>query len=92
MTEWERTKAGLDRIRELRGKGWKWGPTPKMTPAKIKRAGTMLNVKRMSGPEVAAKLGVSTPSVYGHWRKNPKWTKKSPASVPRFIPRKPKKN
>lgn len=67
----ERTKAGLAVIKELRGKGWKWGPKAKMTPAKIKRAGVLLNDKGLSGPEVAKRLKVSTPSIYGHWRKNP---------------------
>jgi DNA invertase Pin-like site-specific DNA recombinase len=84
----ERTKAGLAVIRELRGKGWKWGPKPKMTAAKIKRAGHLLNVKKLSGPEVARRLKVSAPSIYGHWVRNPKWTKDSKSNVPRFIPRK----
>src|SRR5581483_8925508 len=64
----ERTKAGLEAIKRLRGKGWKWGPKPKLSEAKIRRAGVMLNEKGMSGPEVAIKLGVKTPTIYQHWK------------------------
>ena len=38
-----------------------------MTPDRIKRVGELLN-GGMTGPKVAEKLGVSTASVYGHWK------------------------
>lgn len=63
----ERTKAGLAVIKKMRGKGWKWGPKRLMTDAKIAYAGRLLN-RGMSGPKVAAKLKVSTASIYGFWR------------------------
>lgn len=81
----ERTKAGLAVIKEMRGAGWKWGPKAKMTPAKIKRAGVLLNEKNLSGPEVARRLKVKPPTIYHYWVRNPKWTKNSKPSVPRFI-------
>lgn len=76
----ERTKAGLAVIKQLRGKGWKWGPKRIMTDAKIARAGRLLN-GGMSGPKVAAKMRVSTASVYGFWRWNKakkKWVRRTP--------------
>lgn len=84
----ERTKAGLAVIRKLRGKGWKWGPKIIMTPAKIQRAGTLLNKRDkkgkrvMSGPDVAARLKVSTASIYGFWKYNKRtgvFVRKQPA-------------
>lgn len=38
-----------------------------MTPDRIKLTGKLLN-GGMSGPKIAKKLGVSTASVYGHWK------------------------
>lgn len=68
----ERTTAGLAVIKERAGKDWKWGPPVYMTEERIKRAGALLNgaggKKPMSGPKVAAKMGVSTASIYGHWK------------------------
>lgn len=84
----ERTKAGLAVIRQMRGKGWRWGPKVIMTPAKIERAGKLLNrrdrkgKRAMSGPEVAARLKVSTASIYGFWKYNKRtgmFVRKQPA-------------
>ena len=79
----QRTSAGIAAIKAKRGKGWKWGPKRTMTEAKIARAGRMLN-RGMTGPEVAAKLGVSTASIYPSWKRN------KGKSGPRFVRRKPK--
>ena len=67
----ERTKAGIAAIREKRAKGARWGRQPKLTPALIKQAGEMLNRAALSGPEVARRLSVSTPTVYQYWQRNP---------------------
>lgn len=82
----ERTKAGIAAIKAKRAKGevWKWGAKAKMTPAKIKQAGEMLN-SGMSGPEVARRLKVKPPTIYSYWQSNPK------EGGPRFIRRKPKR-
>ena len=80
----QRTTAGIAVIKARRAGGFKWGPKRIMTDAKIARAGRMLN-KGKTGPEVAAILGVSTASIYPHWKRNPN------KSGPRFLPRKPEK-
>ncbi len=65
----QRTSAGIAALKERQnGKGWKWGPDVIMTPAKIKEAGRLLNEKKMSGPQVAKKLNVSTASIYAFWK------------------------
>lgn len=71
----ERTKAGLDRIREKReeeGEKWKWGRKPSLTEAQVVKAGELLNRenKPLSGPEVAERFGVSTPTIYQHYKLN----------------------
>lgn len=62
----QRTAAGIATVRK-QGSG-KWGRDLIMTEEKIVKAGVMLNEKRMSGPEVAERLGVSTASIYAHWK------------------------
>jgi len=63
-----RTSAGIAALKERTGhKNWKWGPKVIMTKAKIERAGKLLN-GGMSGPKVAAKLNVSTASIYAFWK------------------------
>lgn len=65
----QRTGAGIAALKERsKGKKWKWGREMIMTPAKIKEAGRLLNEKKMSGPEVAKKLNVSTASIYAFWK------------------------
>lgn len=68
----ERTTAGLAVMRERAGKDWKWGRKAILTEAQVVRAGKMLNRERkpMSGPEVAKHFGVSTPTIYQHYRLN----------------------
>lgn len=78
----ERTKAGLARIKELRGDGWTWGVKPKLTEAKVVRAGVLLNEKGWSGPKVAKHFKVSAPTIYQHWQRNKskrgkKWVRKT---------------
>lgn len=71
----QRTTAGIQAIKAKRAKGekWAWGRKTFMTPARIARVGKLLNgKKKMSGPAVAAKLSVSTASIYAFWMKNPK--------------------
>jgi DNA invertase Pin-like site-specific DNA recombinase len=62
----QRTSAGIAALRARR-KDKTWGPKVYMTPDRIKRVGELLN-GGMTGPKVAEKLGVSTASVYGHWK------------------------
>lgn len=82
----ERTKAGIAAIKEKREKGdeWAWGRKALLKEPQVVRAGEMLN-KGMTGPKVAAKYEVSTPTIYQHWARNPKWKPSSPASVPKWI-------
>jgi len=62
----QRTSAGIAALRARR-KDKSWGPKVYMTPDRIKRVGELLN-GGMTGPKVAEKMGVSTASVYGHWK------------------------
>lgn len=62
----QRTSAGIAALRARR-QDKSWGPKVYMTPDRIKRVGELLN-GGMTGPKVAEKLGVSTASVYGHWK------------------------
>jgi DNA invertase Pin-like site-specific DNA recombinase len=64
----ERTKAGIAAVRARR-KDATWGPAVYMTPERIKRVGELLN-GGMSGPAVAKKMGISTASVYAHWKQS----------------------
>jgi DNA invertase Pin-like site-specific DNA recombinase len=80
----QRTSTGIQTIKAKRARGekWEWGRKLIMTEAKIKRAGKMLNSGK-SGPEVAAALGVSTASIYPHWRRS----KKGPRRFVRQYPK-----
>lgn len=73
----QRTKAGIAAIRAKRGAGFRWGPKVYMTPARIERAGKLLN-SGMTGLEVAKKIGASTATVYAHWKQDGhgKWKRK----------------
>lgn len=64
----ERTRAGIAAVRARR-KDATWGPAVYMTPERIKRVGELLN-SGMSGPKVAKKMGISTASVYAHWKQS----------------------
>lgn len=81
----ERTKAGIAAIKEKRAKGeeWAWGRKPLLKEPQVVRAGEMLN-KGMTGPKVAAKFEVSTPTIYQHWERNPKWKPSAPPAVPKW--------
>lgn len=74
-----RTKAGIETWKAA-GKG-KWGREAKMTEAQIIQAGVMLNRKRnrRTGPQVAEFFKVSAPTIYQHYKRNPK------GDNPRFI-------
>lgn len=61
----QRTRAGIEALRARNGP--KWGRDVIMTPAKIKRAGELLN-RGFSGPKVAEKMNVSTASIYAFWK------------------------
>jgi len=65
-----RTKAGIDTWKAKTGQ--EWGRQAKLTERQVVQAGVMLNRKRnpMSGPQVAEHFGVSTPTIYQHWRLN----------------------
>ena len=65
-----RTGAGIAAWKEKIGENW--GRQAKLSEAKVKQAGAMLNRKRdpMSGPQVAEHFKVSTPTIYQHWRLN----------------------
>ena len=67
----QRTSAGIAALR-ARSKDKSWGPKVYMTPERIKVVGDHLNGrngrKKLSGPQVAKKLGVSTASVYAFWK------------------------
>lgn len=75
----QRTKAGIDAIRAKRGDGFKWGPKVYMTEARIKKAGELLK-KGLTGPEVAQKMGISSATVYAHWKQSGhhKWVRRRP--------------
>ena len=68
----ERTSAGIAALKARKGADHRWGRKLYMTPDKIKLVGDYLNgrngKKQLSGPKIAKKLGVSTASIYGHWK------------------------
>jgi DNA invertase Pin-like site-specific DNA recombinase len=72
-----RTKAAIESVRARR-KDKSWGPKVYMTPARIKLVGDHLNGRngreKMTGPQVAKKLGVSTASIYAFWKQAGKGT------------------
>ena len=67
----QRTSAGIAAVRQRR-KNKSWGPKVYMTPDKIRLVGDYLNgrngMPKLTGPEVAKKLKVSTASVYAFWK------------------------
>lgn len=63
----QRTKAGIEALRAA-GDG-KWGRQAILSEAKVKEAGRLLNAG-WSGPKVAAKFKVSTPTIYQHYKLN----------------------
>lgn len=72
----QRTQAGIAALKARRkGKPWKWGRKLVMTPKLIALAGDHLNGrngrKKLNGPQTAKKLGVSTASIYAHWKQAP---------------------
>lgn len=79
-----RTTAGIAAVRARRGGGKTWGPPVYMTPERIARAGKLLN-SGLSGPKVAKKMGISTASVYGHWKQVGlhRWKRKLPSQKPK---------
>lgn len=62
-----RTKAGIETWK-AKGEG-KWGRQAIMSEAQVKQAGKLLN-DGWSGPKVAAKYKVSTPTIYQHYKLN----------------------
>lgn len=69
----QRTSAGIAALRARR-KDKSWGPKVYMTPKRIKLVGDYLNGRngheRLSGPDTAKKLKVSTASVYAFWKQD----------------------
>ena len=80
-----RTSAAIQAVK-ARAKDGHWGPAVYMTPKRIALVGDYLNGRngrpRLSGPKVAKKLGVSTASIYAHWRQ---------VGHGKFVRKKPKK-
>jgi DNA invertase Pin-like site-specific DNA recombinase len=74
----QRTAAGIAALKARKGNGYKWGRELYMTSDRIKLVGDHLNgrngKKKLSGPKIAKKLGVSTASVYGYWKQTGKGT------------------
>jgi DNA invertase Pin-like site-specific DNA recombinase len=70
-----RTSAAIASVRARR-ENKDWGPAVYMTPKRIALVGDYLNGRngkpRLSGPKVAKKLGVSTASIYAHWKQSGK--------------------
>lgn len=79
----QRTAAGIAAVRARRVEGESWGPKVYMTPDRIKRVGELLK-GGMSGPEVAKKLGISTATVYAHWKQtgHHRWARRLPSRKP----------
>src|SRR6185312_5242988 len=74
-----RTKAGIEALRAS-GDG-KWGREALLSEANVKEAGRLLK-SGWTGPKVAAKFKVSTPTIYQHWKLNrtgrgAKWLRKT---------------
>jgi DNA invertase Pin-like site-specific DNA recombinase len=80
-----RTSAAIASVR-ARSKDGGWGPAVYMTEDRINLVGDHLNgrngKKKLSGPKVAAKLKISTASVYAHWKQSGRG---------RFVRKQPKK-
>lgn len=79
----QRTAAGIAAVRARRAGGRDWGPPVYMTPERIKRVGELLN-GGLSGPKVAKKMGISTASVYAHWKQigHHRWQRRLPSRKP----------
>lgn len=81
----QRTTAGIAALKARKGRGYKWGRELYMTPERVALVGDHLNgrngKKKLSGPKIAAKLKVSTASIYGYWQQKGKGV---------FVRRKPK--
>ena len=72
----QRTTAGIAALKARKGADHKWGRELYMTPERVKLVGDHLNgrngKKKLSGPKLAKKLGVSTASIYGYWKQKGK--------------------
>jgi DNA invertase Pin-like site-specific DNA recombinase len=72
----QRTAAGIAALKSRKGADHKWGRELYMTPERVKLVGDYLNGRngkpQLSGPKVAAKLKVSTASIYGYWKQSGK--------------------
>ena len=81
----QRTSAGIAALKARKGRGYKWGRELYMTPERVKLVGDHLNgrngKKKLSGPKIAAKMKISTASIYGYWKQSGKG---------RFVRRRPK--
>lgn len=79
----QRTSAGIKAFRDR--KGPRWGKALFMTKERIALVGDHLHGrngrKKLSGPQIAKKLGVSTASIYAFWKQTApgKYVRKKPA-------------
>lgn len=66
----QRTSAGIQTWKERSGE--QWGRAPKLTEAQVVQVGTDMNRKKkpLSGPQAAEKHGVSTATIYLHYKLN----------------------
>lgn len=68
----QRTQAGIAALKARKGKEYRWGRKVFMTEQRVALVGDHLNgtngKKKLTGPEIAEKLGISTASVYGFWK------------------------
>lgn len=73
----QRTAAGIAAVRARRKDGGTWGPKVYMTEERIKRVGELLH-KGMTGPQIAEKMGISSATVYDHWKQvgHHKWKRR----------------
>lgn len=74
----QRTAAGIAALKARKGKNHKWGRELYMTRERVRLVGDYLNGRngkpKLTGPQVAEKLNISTASVYGHWKQSGKGT------------------
>ena len=72
----QRTKAGIAALKARKGADHRWGRALYMTAERVKLVGDYLNgrngKKQLSGPKIAAKMKVSTASIYGYWKQTGK--------------------
>lgn len=68
----QRTAAGIAALKSRKGADHTWGRKLYMTSERVKLVGDYLNgcngKTKLSGPKIAAKLKVSTASIYGYWK------------------------